>query len=447
MALPPLIRPHVNAQPTLDTAIWFMQLRWVAVAGQLLTMAVVMWVLRIALPVTELGILIGVTAATNACYGLWLGHLRRLGINSSDRLPSAQVISGLMLTDIVVLTGMLYLSAGIANPFSLFYFVNIAVAGALISPAWAWTVWATTVVGVIVLLQWSMPLAELSHTSAFAADEQTALRAWTIPKMGYLVSFATCSGVITYFITLLTGELRQREHLLQEAEDARVRNRQLEGMATLAAGAAHELATPMSTIAVVAKELSRALDKQGAPDATRQDVVLIRSELDQCRQILDRMTSAAGEAAGERLCTISLQDFLDETLLGLRRSDHVNVEISEQDAVSESLLPVQGAAQALRNLLQNAIDAGSENDRVRLFATAAEEQWVLHVQDKGSGMSPEVLERIGEPFFTTKEPGRGMGLGLHLTQNVIRRLNGTLSFESELGSGTTAKVILPTSRD
>lgn len=447
MALPPLIRPTVNAQPTLGTAYWFLQLRWLAAIGQLATLAAVVWVLRLEIAVTELLLLIGMTSATNVIYGLWLSRLFRAGLETKDDLPRAFVIPGLMLADVCVLTAMLYFSAGIANPFALFYFVNIAIAGAIVSPRWAWTVWALSVAGVTLLLVRSVPIAALSGSSLQAVEPGPGHPQWTIPKLGFLVSFATCSGVITYFITILTGELRQREQALQEAEDARVRNRQLEGLATLAAGAAHELASPLSTIAVVAKELSRTLERIDAPDSTQQDALLIRAELDQCRVILDRMTSAAGEAAGERLRPISAEAFLVECTLGVRPPARVQSEIAPQVAQVTNLLPVQAAAQAIRNLLQNAIDASRPDTDVLLrIDLTTDGQWRVRVEDHGEGMSSDVLERIGQPFFTTKEPGRGMGLGLYLTENVIRRLNGQLRFESVPGQGTTAEVLLPTER-
>lgn len=447
MQLTPFMRPHVHSYPTLETAIWFQQLRWVAVAGQLLTMVVVAWGLKVWLPIWELLALIGITAVSNMGYALWLRVLSQRGLERSERLPTDQVVSTLMLVDIVVLTGMLYLSAGMANPFALFYFVNIAVAGAIIAPAWAWSVWATTVAGVMLLLIRSQELVDLSSADMLSAGQTNPGAIWTIPKIGFFVSFATCSGVITYFLTILTGELKQREQALKDAEDARIRNRQLEALTTLAAGAAHELASPLSTIAVVAKELSRALEKQSVPEAVSKDVALIRSELDRCRQILDRMTSTAGEAAGEKLQTISIETFLAETLVGLREPERVVVEISPEARDHAGLLPVQAAAQAIRNLLQNALDASQAESLVRLLAEPSPQGWKICVVDRGSGMLPEILQRIGEPFFTTKEPGRGMGLGLHLTQNVIRRLDGTLTFESRPGQGTTATVVLPTLRD
>ncbi|MFN3190530.1 MAG: ATP-binding protein [Aureliella sp.] len=447
MALPPLIRPKVVAQPTLDTAIWLLQLRWLAAAGQLLTMAVVVWAFQIALPVNELFGLIGITAITNGLYWFWLNRLHRRGLQLTEQLPQQIVIPVLMLADILVLTGMLYISAGMANPFGLFYFVNIAVAGAILAPAWAWAIWLATVAGVTTLLTQSQPIEILSTASLLSSSDDD-VRVWSIPKFGFWVAFATCSGVITYFITVLTGELRRREQAMQEAEDARVRNRQLEGLATLATGAAHELATPMTTIAVVAKELSRALEKADAPDSVREDAKLIRSELDQCREILDRMTSAAGDAAGERLERINVGRLAEECVLGLRGKERVQIFFGDVTSKSQptNLLPLQATAQAIRNLIQNALDASEQEASVTASFNALPEEWQIEIADRGPGMSTEVIERIGEPFFTTKEPGRGMGLGLYLTQNVVRRLDGELRFESEVGKGTTAILRIPTSR-
>ena len=440
MPLSLLLHPHVHSHPTLETAIWYLHLRWLAVAGQLLTMAVVEWILNINLPQSGMLILMGVTTVTNLGYSFWLRHLRKNGLQPADRLPTYQVVSSLMLIDLTVLTAMLFFTGGLTNPFALFYFVNIAVAGAILTPAWAWSVWFVSVLSVTLLLLRSQALLELSNSNLQATGE------WSLPKLGYLVSFAACGGVITYFVTVLTGELKQRELALKDAEDARLRNRQLEALATLAAGAAHELATPLSTIAVVAKELSRSLEKNDAREVDKKDVSLIRSELDRCRQILDRMTSAAGEAAGERLDAITVDRFLAETLLGLREPHRVRVTVAQNAKLKKNLLPVQATAQAIRNLVQNALDASQPGQEIIMRADLLETNWRILVIDQGDGMTPEVLQRVGEPFFTTKEPGRGMGLGLYLTQNVLRRLNGELKFSSRPGQGTTAEILLPTSR-
>lgn len=443
MKLPPLIRPHVYAHPTLDTAIWFLHLRWLAVIGQVIAILVVRFGLKVELPMRDIFILLAITTASNLAYWTWLARLHRRGLQAAERLPGDQVITSLMLVDLISLTGLLYLTAGVANPFWLFYFVNIAMAAAIITPAWAWTLWACTVGCVVLLLRTrTQPLSVLSalHQDLSHSDD------WSTPQIGYLVAFVACSAIITYFTTILTGELRQREQAIKEAEEAKSRNRQLESLATLAAGAAHELATPMSTIAVVSKELSRALEKQSAPKSVVNDVALIRSELNRCREILDRMTTATGDAAGEQLRLISFKDFIAEILLGIRDSGRVQIAGDSMIlSASQNLLPVQAVAQALRNLVQNALDASPTDSQVTVTASVVNQQWQIDVRDCGEGMPPEVLERIGQPFFTTKEPGKGMGLGVYLASNVMRRLGGSLNFVSQPGQGTTATACLPQS--
>lgn len=443
MLLPTLIRPHVYSQPTLDTAIWFLHLRWLAVFGQLLTLMVVSFGLRVSLPIGSILALIGVTAVTNLAYWIWLVRLHQRGLQLADRLPTDQVISALMLVDILDLTGLLYLTGGISNPFWLFYFVNIAMAAAIVAPLWAWLLWGCTV-GCVGLLLSIEPRA-LDVLSPPFLQTNPASR-FTISQFGYLVSFVACSGIITHFITILTGELRTREQAIKEAEEAKSRNRQLESLATLAAGAAHELSSPLSTIAVVAKELSRDLEKQTASDTAISDVRLIRSELDRCRQILDRMTAATGEAAGERLRCIGIEEFLQETLLGIRDVNLVQIAFDRSVAETNCLLPVQAAAQAVRNLVQNALDASPTGQAVQVYASQKDQSWFIEISDRGAGMPTEVLQRLGEPFFTTKEPGKGMGLGVYLAMNVIRRLSGDLSFSSQPGQGTKAHVSLPLRR-
>lgn len=443
MRLPPLIRPHVYAHPTLDTAIGFMHLRWLAVFGQLAAFVVVHFGLRVELPIQEVGGLLAITAVTNLAYWFWLAQLHRRGLQLADRLPGAQVISSLMLIDVLDLTGLLYLSAGLANPFWLFYFVNIVMAAAIVTRAWAWTLWAVTVGCVILLLKTNArPVSVLNSLQADLGNTQ----GWTTPQIGYIVAFVTCSGIITYFTTILTGELRHREHAIKDAEAANSRNRQLESLATLAAGAAHELASPLSTIAVVSKELSRALEKQSAPNPMLNDIGLIRSELNRCREILDRMTTATGDAAGEQLRQVSLREFIDETLLGIRDVHRIKVHYDLAAESSLNLLPVQAVAQALRNLVHNALDASPAESTISVRAAADAKTWSIDVCDRGEGMPREVLERLGQPFFTTKEPGKGMGLGVYLAMNVMRRLGGSLGFDSQPGHGTTSQVRLPLTR-
>ncbi len=452
-------RMHVFAEPHVSTAIWLTQLRWIAVAGQLLVIGYVWCVLYVPLPIIELLVLVTGTAISNTILWLWARKLRRTSqataaVGSSEVLEltgytdeaiGGRAIGSLIGIDVLTLTALLYFSGGAANPFIFFYFANIAIAGMILPRTWAWSISLASILGGLFLLNQAYPL-EVFNRSPLAHDAE-----FGVTKSAFLIAFSTCCIVITYFVSMLAMELRQREVQLAVVEKERERSQRLEALATLAAGAGHELASPLSTIAVVAKELSRNLEKTESNPSIRRDVELIREELNRCKDILRRMKSGAGEAAAENLRPVSLGEILQETVQGMREPHRVNIQMSNANSDSLGILPKQALSQALRNLLQNGLDASTPQQTVdlkvsvnkRVGSKKSKELWELTITDQGSGMTEEVKRRIGEPFFTTKEVGQGMGLGVFLTRNVIRGLGGEIIFESSTDGGTICLVTLP----
>jgi two-component system sensor histidine kinase RegB len=254
--------------------------------------------------------------------------------------------------------------------------------------------------------------------------------------------------VLTYFVSQLALEVRLRDRRLAIAEKEKERAQRLEALATLAAGAGHELASPLSTIAVIAGELSRRLDKPEIPDKVKRDFGLIREELSRCKDILHRMKSGAGEAAAERLHPVALGEILQDSIHAMREPHRVELRMEKAVGDFKALLPKQALSQAIRNLLQNGLDASDPQQKVVLSSNIELDKqqyrnWQLTIEDCGTGLSDEVLRRIGEPFFTTKEVGKGMGMGVFLTRNVIQGLGGTLRFDRRASQGTLCTVSIP----
>ena len=259
-----------------------------------------------------------------------------------------------------------------------------------------------------------------------------------------MLAFATCSSVVTYFVTRTAGELKNRERQLLRAQAAQAASQRLEGLTTLAAGAAHELATPLSTIDVIVRELSRHLEDCEKPESVDTDLRLIDGQLEMCRQILQRMRAAAGDSMAQRWDRTTVGDLIDTTLEGIRDPHRVDVMDGSEAVENQPLwVPQEAVAQAIRNLIHNGLDASGDSGRVRVEAKLVGPELQIVVLDAGLGMSEEVLGRASDPFFTTKEPGRGIGLGLFLTRNVISQLGGKLEFRSTLGQGTEAIVTIP----
>ncbi|MDE0866553.1 MAG: ATP-binding protein [Rubripirellula sp.] len=443
----PLIAPA-----RLGSSTWLLLLRWFAVAGQLLTILTAGSLGDIELPYAPLLGLVTVTGVTNTLYGVWLYTLKPIDNASAPRTDRGvdpqttrhqnqesailhTVALALMLLDLLTLTAMLYYSGGAGNPFSFFYFVNLAVGGVMIRPKAAWSLTVTAIAGYAFLLRDSVPVTGLDIFRPHGFDLQTG---------GLMLAFATCSSVVTYFVTQTAGELKKREHQLLRSQADQAASQRLEGLTTLAAGAAHELATPLSTIDVIVRELSRHLEGWEKPESVDTDLKLIDGELEMCRQILQRMRSAAGDSMAQRWDQTTVGDLIDQTLEGVRDPHRVDVTDGTAAVEGQSLwIPQEAVAQAVRNLIHNSLDASGEMGRVRVEPQLIANHLQISVLDSGQGMSHDVLGRASDPFFTTKEPGRGIGLGLFLTRNVISKLGGKLEFRSALGQGTEAVVTIP----
>ncbi len=426
-------------------AAWLIQLRLVAVIGQIVTTAAV-WLFGIEIPMarTVIGLIL-LTAISNVL----LTVMFRSWKNRPDghTYPWNLMLGLVLVVDLLSLTGLLYSTGGPNNPFLLFFFVNLSLCALLLDRNWTLAINALTVLCFAGLLIHHQPLPPLDL--GFRPLE--AGSKLTLQHLGSLVAFSTCSGVIVYFMTRLTGELAEHQQAVREAEAVQARSEKIEALGTLAAGAAHELATPLSTIAVVAKDVERAIDEQSGefPEFTDivEDVQLIRNQLARCRAILDRMAGHAGETIGESIKRYSIRQLSDATIDGLSESSRVQVSLPPDSDQQTILAPLDGLTQALRCLIQNAIDADPSQQAVlvRIFREpkASGDVWKWEIRDKGIGMSAEQLGRVSEPFFTTKPPGKGMGLGVFLAQNVLTRLDGSLHFDSTPGHGTCVTICLP----
>ena len=428
---------HRDQHRVATNAAWLLRLRWVAVVGQLLTIGASILVLEVNLQVYPLVAIVALTAVSNLILTAW--YRIHLSDERSLSPPQEYLSLGIVMTvDLLSLSALLFFAGGAGNPFAIFYFVNLALAAVILPARWGWTMTVIAIVCLVGLLFLAKPLAEL--TVQPLAGWQITM---TLQQAGLLVAFTTSAVVVVYFITRLTSELRQREVELRIVEQQRSRSEKLEALGTLAAGAGHELATPLSTIAVVANELTHHLQGANVSDAVIEDVTLIRSEVDHCRTILDRMTGNFDDERTEGATAISCTELLEHALSELADRERVHVQHQIAEGQATLSVPLENISQAIRGVMQNALDASETNEAIDCGVELHGDFVEFTIVDRGTGMSEDVLKRAGEPFFTTKEPGQGMGLGLFLTRSVIERQGGSLELQSEPGKGVTAIIRLP----
>lgn len=419
-------------------ANWLIKLRWVAVVGQLITILVTIGLFKIKLPGVWLLITaISVTVASNLALMYWYSSWVT---RENKTAPSNLVLGLILLIDLFSLTALLFATGGPNNPFSLFFFVNVSLSALVLNRKWAWGLNVMSILCFAGLLFDHNRVDQLD----MGLDSIRNRGVVTLQHLGMMVAFTTCSSVIVYFMTRLTDELRQQQAAVRKAEESRARFEKIEALGTLAAGAAHELATPLSTIAIVAKDVEKAFEQHppdfpGADDVV-EDVSLIRSQLDRCRGILDRMSSHAGESIGEQMQFVSMEELIDSCLEGLIGASRIQVSMPRDSDSWIVEVPLDALSQAIRGLIKNAIDADESGKSVRLEVLQRGDKAEMEITDWGPGMPEEILQRVSEPFFTTKPPGKGMGLGVFLAINVLRSVDGDVVYRSTPGQGTTATV-------
>ncbi|HEY5313218.1 MAG TPA: ATP-binding protein, partial [Pirellulales bacterium] len=387
--------------------LWLYKMRWAALGGQVATIVFVHEWMQIEVPLVRLLGIIGLAAATNVALGIWLGRRAKAWPAWAGR---GEWVSGsLMMLDNLFLTALLYYTGGPSNPFTVFYLVNIALAAAVLPARWAWVLDAAAFLCFALLFAMHVTLEPLEHGHAHehAMHHGTRLAPgpMSLHLQGSLVAFGGAATFIVYFITRITNELARREAELDATRQRKAESDKLNALATLAAGAAHELASPLSTIAVLTRDLELSMEAGDLGGEEAADLKLIRSEVDRCRRILDSMALGAGECIGEEWVRVSPQELLASAVRELATADRVEIR-AETPAIDAAFkLPQAAICQALRAIIQNGLDASPAAGQVAVAGGELDGLLTIVVADRGTGMPEDVLRRACEPFFTTKEPG------------------------------------------
>jgi len=409
-----------GAPPALVSSLRrLMWLRWLAIAGQAAAITLAL-ALDVALPRDPLALVIAAEVAMNLYSVARLRH----GAPATHREVAAH-----LAFDLTAFTLLLILAGGAANPFSLLYLLHVVLI-ALLLP------FRLAVAGTMLVVA--------SFGLAYAFSEP--LHGWwgeplphSLVTLGLWLSFTLTAAVTTWFVSRNVADLRTHDRLLHEAARRELNDAALLRLGTLAAGAAHELGTPLTTMAVVAGEIAREADTP----ARQRDAAILVAQVDACRHALGNLAAAAGQVRTTGGGRAPLDRFLAAIVSRFQamRPDVPLAARWDGTAPAPEIFADAALQQAILILLNNAADASPHD--VQIVGRWDEETLRLSISDRGAGVDPASIGKLGRSFFTTKEPGKGTGMGLVLTASTLDRLGGSARWSNRPDGGLAAEITLP----
>lgn len=413
---------------------WLIKLRWWAVFGQIITIITSVFFFNLVIPYPAVAGILLVEVATNLILQLRLASLKQHLLKT--------IIPAILILDILLLTAMLHLTGGPMNPFTFLFMVHLTL-GAILLPhrtSWGVTLFTIFCYGLLFIphLNIAIDTADVGIKSICDINQGDMVR----HLQGMWGAFAIGSCLITFFVAKIQSSFANHHDTLSQLEHERLNNERLSSLATLAAGAAHELSTPLAIIGIAAGEI--VYDCRQSPDISedlKEDAHLIKDQVHRCKDILFQMSVDAGSMQGEPLETLTTDILIKEALELLPSRSGITVD--NRVPHQQFNLPKRSVSWVIKGLLKNGIDATAlkgSSKSIQLTCYTTKKHLCFAVTDNGHGMSPEVQKRASEPFFTTKEAGDGMGLGLFLANSICNRFNGGLSFESIPDERTTATI-------
>jgi two-component system sensor histidine kinase RegB len=337
-----------------------------------------------------------------------------------------------LLGDIAALSLLFYFSGGYSNPFIWMYLLPITVAAVALRAAYAWLIASLSIASYTLLMFYHVPLSHL-HMHMRGDDKLD------IHLVGMWIGFVVSSVIVAIFIARIGQNLRDYDNKIAEVREKALESERMLALGTLATNAAHELGTPLATMAVISKELTQEYANQ--PELLAQLGVL-QKQVSRCKEILSSITRSAGQARADAMQGLPLRNFLQDAIQRWRDTRPATelVVNMPSNTFNPNIVIDRTLTQAIQNMLDNAADESPE--RVLFNAEWNDKILAIQIRDFGKGLSAETKNKLGTPFFTSKNE-QGMGLGVYLTQTTLARYGGELSLNNHAEGGVMTIVSLP----
>ncbi len=429
---------------------WLFVLRNLMLFSETFLIVLTVYGLQIQLPQRPLWLIMASIAAVNIY--TWL----RL----EDQLPvTTQEIFSQLVLDVIAITALLYPTGGASNPIIWVYLLPLMITAIMLPPTYAWYMVILTTSMYTMLMLYNIPLPSiaphLGHASSINFSSMTDLESidlkhalndknyFNLHIFGMWFGFVFSAGLVAFFVVELAKTLKIRERSLAEARENALRNERVVALGTLAASAAHDMGTPLGTMAIITHELMQDYAYCNHPDLYEK-MTIIEEQINRCKEALSVMSASAGEMRAESGNIMAVSEYLDDVIKQWRThkvGTKLNFFIDPDVNMDAKIIAERTLTHALINILNNAAEATNDDLGIEFHATWDSEIAVFKICDFGAGFPNGLIDFAGQqPVLSSKH---GLGVGLFLTCSTVQRLGGKIEFANRYKSGAQVTITLP----
>ncbi len=423
---------------------WLFILRNLLISAEALLVILSTYGLGIKLPQEQLWLVILSIAAVNLY--TWMR------LQTDEAVTELEIFSQISI-DVFAMASLLYLTGGASNPIIWVFLLPLIITAIMLPQAYAWNMVILTSSIYTILIGFNIPLPsiephipdpkfltpEMSHQLHMMSDKNY----FNLHIFGMWFGFVFSAGLVAFFVVELSNTLKERERNLADARESALRDERVVSLGTLAASAAHDMGTPLGTIAILTHELQQEFPEHRYPDL-QQKLTIMTEQINRCKEALSVMSASAGEMRAESGKVMLLTEYIDEVLNLWRAhnpSTKLNLSVSTDIFLDAKIIAERTLTHSIINILNNAAQATPDNLGIEFHADWDREELHLRIRDFGPGLPTEYLDFIGlQPVISKKQ---GMGVGLFLTYSTIKRLGGKIEFSNLETGGACVEITLP----
>lgn len=377
-----------------------------------------------------------------------------------DQTPvTSQEIFVQLVLDVIAITALLYPTGGASNPIIWVYLLPLMITAIMLPPMYAWYMVILTTTMYTMLMVYNIPLPSiaphLSHASTMHFSDMTNLEMleqahaikdktyFNLHIFGMWFGFVFSAGLVAFFVVELAKTLKIRERSLAEARENALRNERIVALGTLAASAAHDMGTPLGTIAIITHEITQDYDYCRNPDLYEK-MMIIEEQINRCKEALSVMSASAGEMRAESGKIMLLSEYLDNVIQQWRTHNartRLHFFIDPEVNLNREIIAERTLTHALINILNNAAEATNPDLGIEFHATWDREIATITVRDFGAGFPDFLIKFAGQqPVVSGKN---GLGVGLFLSYSTLQQLGGTIELTNRSEGGAQVIITLP----